>query len=73
MPKGLLDFARRIRFMKKELRYWAYKLWLKAVYPELSQRYEMKQFEKAGLCPCCGAHTKNWQEVFGEVHKCYTE
>ena len=24
----------------------------------------------SGLCPHCGAHLVNWQEVFGEPHDC---
>ena len=42
MPKGLLDFARRIRFMKKELRYWAMAIWLHDVYPEDFMEYMRK-------------------------------
>ena len=70
MPRGLLDFARRIRHLPSRERYWGYIHWLKANYPEELRKYMWKHYEKAELCPYCGAHIKNWQEVFGEIHKC---
>lgn len=70
MPKGLLAFARTILKLKEGERYWACIHWLKANYPYDLGLYLWKHYERNKLCPCCGANVKNWQEVFGEEHKC---
>lgn len=42
MPRGLLDFARRIRHHSKDLRHWCYVIWLHDVYPEDFMEYMRK-------------------------------
>lgn len=70
MPRGLLDFARRIRHLKQPDRYWGYIHWLKANYPYDLGLYLWKHYERNKLCPHCGGHIANWREVFGEEHIC---
>ena len=73
MFNELLEFARKIRHQPMSVRYHNYIQWLAIWYPEKLAIYLWKQAKKNSLCLYCGAHVKNWQEVFGEVHKCYTE
>lgn len=72
LPRGLLKFAREHRKYnnKRDERHHNYIIWMATNAPVSPDKYLMKGYGELGLCPCCGAHVKNWLEVFGEVHKC---
>ena len=65
-------YRKLIRGEGSAIEQWASILWLDANNKELLREYHRQLFDKCKckLCAKCEADVENWQEVFGETHKC---